>query len=148
LNVSLIPVTMVTLIDNKISSLPANIGKMTSLECLDLQYNRVKYIPVDIAKLSNLTLLRLRSNPIVSPPPEVYHKGTGAILSYMKSHLGEFIAFGTSSLGGDLGRQLNDKRFSDVQFEIKGKTIFAHKCILETVCKKLAELWKGGDIVV
>ena len=57
----------------------------------------------------------------------------------------EFISFGNSTLGGDLGKQLNDKRFSDFQVEVQGKAIFAHKCILQALCPQLLQ---NSDTVV
>ena len=64
-----------------------NIGKLTALESLDLTSNKIKFVPPEIAKLSNLYLFKLRNNPVLSPPPEIYHRGTAAILEYMKNHL-------------------------------------------------------------
>ncbi|MEW6469482.1 MAG: leucine-rich repeat domain-containing protein [Bacteroidota bacterium] len=61
----------VVILKNKISSVPADIGKMQSLEKLDLSGNQLTTLPAQIGQLENLEKLILDNNPIESLPKEL-----------------------------------------------------------------------------
>jgi leucine-rich repeat protein SHOC2 len=53
---------------NQLTSLPASIGNLTNLTHLDLQRNQLTFLPASIDNLTNLTHLYLSSNLLVSLP--------------------------------------------------------------------------------
>ena len=55
----------------QLSSLPPEIGKLTSLRSLDLSINQLSSLPPEIVKLTSLQSLSLRSNQLSSLPPEI-----------------------------------------------------------------------------
>ncbi len=72
---------------NQLTSLPPEIGQLTSLQSLHLSGNQLTSLPPEIGQLTNLQSLSLRSNPLTSPPPEIVSKGTEAILNYCRQQL-------------------------------------------------------------
>src|SRR5271166_2305477 len=56
---------------NRLSSLPPEIGKLTSLQSLHLGFNRLNSLPPEIGKLTSLQSLHLGSNRLSSLPPEI-----------------------------------------------------------------------------
>jgi internalin A len=59
------------LINNQLSSLPPEIGKLTSLQSLYLGSNQLSSLPPEIVKLTSLQSLNLFSNQLSSLPPEI-----------------------------------------------------------------------------
>ncbi len=61
----------IMILNNKIESIPAEIGNMSELQKLDLSGNKISSIPKEIGNLSNLKTLKLNKNPIESIPKEI-----------------------------------------------------------------------------
>ena len=57
--------------NNKLSSLPAEIGKLVNLQYLDLHNNQLSSLPAEIGKLTNLQILYLNNNKLSSLPIEI-----------------------------------------------------------------------------
>ena len=55
----------------KLTTLPASIGKLTNLECLDVSFNRVSSLPPEMKSLKNLKTLNLSGNRYLAKLPEV-----------------------------------------------------------------------------
>ena len=53
------------------ASVPAEIGQLTSLEKLDLQYNQLTRVPAEIGQLRSLEVLGLSYNHLTSLPAEI-----------------------------------------------------------------------------
>ncbi|WP_016952822.1 COR domain-containing protein [Anabaena sp. PCC 7108] len=64
-------VTELHLSVRKLSSLPAEIGKLTNLQFLDLSYNRLSSLSPEIGQLTNLRTLDLSDNQLSSLSPEI-----------------------------------------------------------------------------
>lgn len=56
---------------NKITSIPEEVKKMTSLKFLAVSSNRITRLPLAIGEMNTLIKLKLDSNPIEFPPPDV-----------------------------------------------------------------------------
>ena len=56
---------------NQLTSLPAEIGQLTSLEKLDLDGNQLTSVPAEIGQLTSLEQLGLDSNQLTSLPAEI-----------------------------------------------------------------------------
>ena len=56
---------------NKLTSLPAEIGQLTSLRQLDFYGNRLTSVPAEIWQLTSLTYLNLGANELTSVPAEI-----------------------------------------------------------------------------
>ena len=63
--------TQIMIMNNKIESIPAEIGNMSELQKLDLSRNKISSIPKEIGNLSNLKTLKLNNNPIENLPKEI-----------------------------------------------------------------------------
>jgi Leucine-rich repeat (LRR) protein len=72
---------------NQLSSLPPEVGQLSSLTGLSLHNNQLSSLPPEIGQLSNLTWLDLDHNPLTSPPPEIVEQGIEAIFSYLQERL-------------------------------------------------------------
>ena len=55
----------------KLTTLPAEIGKLTNLECLDASFNRISTLPDEIRNLKKLKVLKLSGNQYLSKFPEI-----------------------------------------------------------------------------
>lgn len=55
----------------KLTTLPPEIGKLTSLECLDASFNRISTLPAEMKNLKNLKVLNLSGNRYLAKLPEV-----------------------------------------------------------------------------
>lgn len=63
--------TVLYLYDNQLDSLPGEIGKLTNLKKLYLNNNNLTSLPAEIGKLSNLTSLYLSNNNLTYLPTEI-----------------------------------------------------------------------------
>jgi hypothetical protein len=57
--------------DPKLTALPAEIGLLVNLECLDVSYNRISTLPTEFSKLQKLQKLNLSGNHYMANFPEV-----------------------------------------------------------------------------
>ncbi|KCV72472.1 hypothetical protein H696_00068 [Fonticula alba] len=57
--------------DNKITSLPAEIGNLTNLSLISLRDNRLTHLPPEIGKLSKLVEFNIQGNDIAFFPAEM-----------------------------------------------------------------------------
>ena len=71
------------LMNNRLTSLPAEIGRLKSLRTLDLTDNHLTSLPVEICHL-DLRRLDLEGNPLTSPPWEVAMKGINGIRTWFR----------------------------------------------------------------
>ena len=63
--------TSLDLRDNQLTTLPPEIGQLTSLTWLDLRDNQLTTLPPEIVQLMNLTELYLSGNQLTTLPPEI-----------------------------------------------------------------------------
>lgn len=56
---------------NQLSSLPLEIGRLTSLEYLNISYNQLSSLPLEIGHLTSLQILDIRNNQLTSLPAEI-----------------------------------------------------------------------------
>ncbi|HET6979017.1 MAG TPA: COR domain-containing protein [Pyrinomonadaceae bacterium] len=63
--------TTLNLSNNRLTSVPAEIMQMTNLVHLDLSSNRLRRLPAEVTELTNLTDLELSSNRLTSLPAEI-----------------------------------------------------------------------------
>lgn len=61
----------ITVLKNKIASIPSDISNLSGLKKLDLSGNQLTTLPVEIGQLVNLETLKLNDNPIESIPAEI-----------------------------------------------------------------------------
>ena len=71
---------------NQLTSLPVEIGNMTGLEVLYLCNNQLTSLPVEIGMLTGLRQLLLSGNPLTTPPMKVCQEGVTAIRAYFLEH--------------------------------------------------------------
>jgi Leucine-rich repeat (LRR) protein len=57
--------------DNQLTSVPAEIGQLTSLERLDLDGNQLTTVPAEIGQLRSLKQLWLHGNALTSVPAAI-----------------------------------------------------------------------------
>ena len=55
----------------KLTTLPASVGKLINLECLDASFNRIGSLPAELKNLKNLKRINLSGNQYLSKFPEV-----------------------------------------------------------------------------
>lgn len=79
--------TELYLADNLLTTLPTTIGELVNLTDLDLSNNRLTGLPLELGKLARLKNLKVTGNPLESPPPEILHQGTSAIVAYLRGRL-------------------------------------------------------------
>jgi len=83
--------TSLYLDENQLTALPPEIGLLTQLTSLYIYGNKLTALPPEIGLLVNLKEptnyhgLKLDNNPLKSPPPEIVHRGTKAILAYLQA---------------------------------------------------------------
>lgn len=70
--------------DNKLQSLPENLGNLICLRELNLASNKqLRELPKSICKAHNLSKITLDCEKFVYPPSEVVEKGAEAILQFV-----------------------------------------------------------------
>ena len=57
--------------DNRLASLPPEIGRLNNLSSLDVSNNRLTHLPAEIGQLTNLDALSLGDNQIANLPAEI-----------------------------------------------------------------------------
>lgn len=57
--------------DNKLSFLPPEIGRLTSLKVLSVEKNRIEALPPCLADMASLQAIRVEGNPLRFPPREI-----------------------------------------------------------------------------
>lgn len=62
---------VLNLVGNELTSLPAEIGQLTLLEVLDLRDNQLTSVPTEIGQLSSLEWLSLSNNQLTTVPYEI-----------------------------------------------------------------------------
>lgn len=73
--------------DNKIKSLPEEIGLLQGLERLDLTNNDLSSLPYALGNLPNLKSLLLEGNPLRGIRRDIFKKGTQELLKYLRSRV-------------------------------------------------------------
>lgn len=68
--------------DNRVTHLPQGMENLKKLQLLDLRNNQLRTLPSEIAWLPNLQYFYINDNPVETPPPEIAHRGLGAIRHY------------------------------------------------------------------
>ena len=63
--------TYLSLSDNKLSSVPTELGNLAALKVLYLSSNQLARVPAELGELTALTLLSLKSNNLRSVPKEL-----------------------------------------------------------------------------
>ncbi|KAM4115336.1 hypothetical protein ACJW30_04G141400 [Castanea mollissima] len=66
-----------------LTELPDTFGDLTNLKELDLSNNQIHALPDTFGRLDNLTKVNLEQNPLVIPPAEVVKEGVEAIKVFM-----------------------------------------------------------------
>jgi len=64
--------------------LPAEIGNLSNLQRLYLDYNQLTTLPLQLGDLP-ITDLQLENNPLVFPPPEIVRQGTPTTLEFLRN---------------------------------------------------------------
>ncbi|RDE24963.1 GTP-binding protein [Motiliproteus coralliicola] len=70
---------------NRISALPEAIGGLYKLKDLVATSNLIENIPVEISHVEGVEYLCFKNNPIDNVPEEILRRGTGAIISFLRS---------------------------------------------------------------
>ncbi len=75
---------------NQLTSIPSELGNLTNLTVLYVHANQLTSIPAELGNLKNLEMLNLYDNKTLTyPPPEVVKQGTKAILTYLQEKLAQ-----------------------------------------------------------
>ena len=62
---------LLNLLNNKLTNLPAEIGNLTNLQSLGVNYNQLTSLSAEIGNLTNLQKLFLEYNQLTSLPAEI-----------------------------------------------------------------------------
>lgn len=81
--------TMLDISNNKLRSLPTELGDMISLCHLYLNNNQLRVLPYELGKLFRIQTLGLQGNPLSPEISKIYHETNGAqkILQFLLDHL-------------------------------------------------------------
>lgn len=100
--------TRLDLSNNRLATVPPEIGRLTALTRLDLDGNLLAAVPPDIGNLAALTTLDLSGNRLVAMPPEIGNLAalselylTANHLAAMPPEIGRLTALTTLSLNGN-----------------------------------------------
>lgn len=74
------------------TDLPDSFGDLVSLKELDLSNNQIRSLPDSFFRLENLTKLNLEQNPLVVPPLGIALEGAHAVRGFMKKRWEDMIA--------------------------------------------------------
>ncbi|KAL6057314.1 Myotubularin-like phosphatase domain [Balamuthia mandrillaris] len=75
----------INLSNNKLTSLPPEIGSLTSITSLDVSNNNLNGLPWQLGDLTNLKTLNLSGNPLVLIPDEVVTQEVSKLLGYVRA---------------------------------------------------------------
>ncbi|XP_041646167.1 leucine-rich repeat-containing protein 27-like isoform X2 [Cheilinus undulatus] len=73
--------------DNRIETLPAEIGSHRCLKTLLLEGNPIQELPAELGKVITLNGLQLRYCPVIFPPQEILNQGVKGILNFLRATL-------------------------------------------------------------
>lgn len=71
--------------NNRITEIPTSIKYHDSLETLLMQNNKIKSLPVELGTVATIKNLQILPNPIDYPALEVVNKGTQAVMDYLQN---------------------------------------------------------------
>ena len=104
--------------DNQLTSLPAEIGQLTLLETLNLRGNQLTSVPAEIGQLTALEKLGLGENFLTGVPPEICQLTSLKSLDLSENHM--------SSLPAEIGQltslevlDLSGNQLTSLQAEIR-----------------------------
>ncbi len=83
------------LFNNKLTSIPPEIGQLKNLEVLNLWRNKLTSIPPEIGQLKNLTWISIADNKLTSISPEIGQLKKLRFLSLIGNRLNNAQALGT-----------------------------------------------------
>jgi leucine-rich repeat protein SHOC2 len=93
---------------NQLTSLPAEIGQLTALRVLDLRYNQLTSLPAEIGQLTALRELLLGDNQLTSVPAEIGQLTSlehlylgGNLLTSVPAEIGQLTSLEELYLGGN-----------------------------------------------
>ncbi|XP_061408723.1 leucine-rich repeat-containing protein 27 isoform X1 [Lethenteron reissneri] len=72
---------------NRLCGLPPAVGQHRSLKTLLLEGNPITHLPAELGRLTCLKSLSLRGCPLEEPPADIVHRGTRAILLFLRQVL-------------------------------------------------------------
>lgn len=75
-----------------LTELPETFGDLINLRELDLSNNQIRALPDTFFRLETLTKLNLDQNPLVIPPMEIVNKGVEAVKEFMAKRWADIIA--------------------------------------------------------
>jgi hypothetical protein len=117
-NKKIVNLEILNLHNNKLQSLPPEIGLMANLQTLDLSYNQLQFLPAEIGSLVNLQYLSLNNNQLQSLPSEI-----GLLVNLQKLHLNDNQL---QSLPAEIGSLVNlQKLYLDNHLHIQGKQLLS-----------------------
>ncbi|KAM9440966.1 E3 ubiquitin-protein ligase LRSAM1 [Clarias gariepinus] len=86
---SLATIKVLDLHENKLTSLPDDIGQLPSLQVLNAENNQIKTLPVSIGDLRNLQTLNMKGNCLRELPSSVGHMGSLRTLDLSENSIRE-----------------------------------------------------------
>lgn len=71
--------------NNRIKALPNELGLMTSLRTLDVNSNAIRVVPPDLGDVVSLETLDVSANPVIDEIDAVARQGCAKLLEYLQS---------------------------------------------------------------